>query len=121
MPYRMRCLGSRETTPDPNQAPSAEAATIEMRVTGATGTRLMKTNADSTDSIVWPTLSVPGISSSGTRRIARKIAVVVANDPMPSVSKNTVTKPVASSVPDGRIRRRPLRWPGAATPPRTRR
>ena len=57
----------------------------------------MKTNAESTDSIAWPTLSVPGISSSGTRRHARKIAVVVANDPMPSVSKNTVTKPVTSS------------------------
>jgi len=100
----------RELPPPPAgelalQAPSAEATTIEMRVTGTTGTRLMKTNADSTDSIVWPTLSVPGISSSGTRRIARKIAVVVANDPIPSVSKNTVTNPVASSAPDGWIRR----------------
>ena len=42
-----------------------------------------------------PTLSVPGICSSGTNFQARNIAVVVANDPMPSVSKKLVMKPIA--------------------------
>ena len=42
----------------------------------------------------WPTLSVPGICSSGTIFHARNIAVVVANEPMPSVSKKLVTNPI---------------------------
>ena len=46
---------------------------------------------------VWPTFSVPGISRSGTILKNLKIAVVGANDPMPSVSKKLVTKPVPSS------------------------
>src|SRR5262249_34704105 len=53
---------------------------------------------------VWPTCSVPGISFTGTRSNSLYTAVVVANDPIPSVSKNAVTKPmiVCSSV--GRTR-----------------
>ena len=46
---------------------------------------------------VWPTFSVPGISRSGTILKNLKIAVVGANEPMPSVSKKLVTNPVPSS------------------------
>jgi hypothetical protein len=42
---------------------------------------------------VCPTLSVPGITRSGTSFNQRKRAVVVANDPIPSVSKKFVTAP----------------------------
>ena len=45
--------------------------------------------------IAWPTLSVPGISRSSTMRINRNSAVVGAKEPMPSVSKKFVTKPMA--------------------------
>ena len=44
---------------------------------------------------VWPTFSVPGISLTGTMLRSLYAAVVVANEPMPSVSKNAVTKPIA--------------------------
>ncbi len=49
---------------------------------------------------VWPTFSVPGIRRSGTILKNLKIAVVGANEPMPSVSKKFVTKPVPSSSAD---------------------
>jgi len=42
----------------------------------------------------WPTLSVPGIFSSGTTRPSLYIEVVVANEPTPSMSKKSVTKPI---------------------------
>src|SRR5689334_18649769 len=51
---------------------------------------------------VMPTLSVPGISASSTRRNCRKRDVVVAKEPMPSVSKNAVMKPVAAVAAVGR-------------------
>ena len=43
----------------------------------------------------WPTLSVPGISFTGTMFAQLVGRVVVANEPMPSVSKKAVTKPMA--------------------------
>ncbi len=46
--------------------------------------------------IVCPTFRVPGMRRSGTILRRRKMAVVVANDPMPSVSKKLVTPPTAS-------------------------
>jgi hypothetical protein len=52
--------------------------------------------------IVCPTLSVPGISRSGTILKNLNAAVVGANEPMPSVSKKLVTKPVPSSSADSR-------------------
>src|SRR5436190_9583086 len=76
----------------------------------------MKMNAPRTAASVCPTLRVPGMRSSGTRRQARNRAVVVAKLPMPRVSKNVVTKPVAvwrqfgiqenSGTPDPRPRSR---------------
>ena len=51
---------------------------------------------------VWPTFSVPGIRRSGTILKNLKIAVVGANEPMPSVSKKFVTKPVPNSSDDSR-------------------
>src|SRR6478672_10038517 len=54
---------------------------------------------------VWPTLRVPGISSSLTRRRARNAAVVGANEPMPRVSKKLVMKPKSS---------RSIKWPPVA-------
>ena len=43
---------------------------------------VMKMKAAVTAGSVWPTLSVPGMMRSGTSRRRRKIAVVVANEPI---------------------------------------
>src|SRR5262245_42465623 len=51
-------------------------------------------NACTSVGIVCPMVSVPGIFSSGMARRARYSAVVVAYEPMPSVSKKLVTVPV---------------------------
>jgi hypothetical protein len=42
---------------------------------------------------VWPAFRVPGMMRSGTILEARNSAVVVANDPMPSVSRKFVIAP----------------------------
>jgi hypothetical protein len=65
---------------------------------------------------VWPTFSVPGIRSSRTRPLSLKIAVVDANDPMPSVSKKFVTNPITSSSGVGRGESSPV---APAARPRT--
>ena len=57
---------------------------------------VMKMNACATVGSVWPTFSVPGICSSRHQTSSsRNIDVVVANEPMPSVSKKLVTNPIA--------------------------
>ena len=61
-------------------------------------------NACTTVGSVWPALSVPGITRSGTIRSARKSAVVVANDPIPSVSKKLVTAPTPTCAGVGQPR-----------------
>jgi len=53
-------------------------------------------NACVTAANAWPPLSVPGMTSSGTSFHSLKAAVVGANEPMPSVSKKFVTKPIVS-------------------------
>jgi hypothetical protein len=80
------------------------------KVSEATGTRLMKMNADSTPARAYPTFSVPGMISSGTRRQVRKIVVVVAKFPIPRVSKKVVTKPVADVAADGAHGSAGLAW-----------
>ena len=59
-------------------------------------------NACASVPMVCPALRVPGIMASLTHLVARKIAVVVANDPMPRVSKNSVTMPVSRKPVVGR-------------------
>jgi hypothetical protein len=78
-----------------------------MSVSGSTVTAAMKISASASVGSAGPTLSVPGINSSGTRRKSLKIAVVGANPPIPRVSKKSVAKPSATSAP------RALRAPGA--------
>src|SRR5258708_11635024 len=53
-------------------------------------------NAWTTVGSVWPTFSVPGMIRSGTILKNRNDAVVVAKDPMPSVSKKLVIAPTPS-------------------------
>src|SRR4051812_1007199 len=53
---------------------------------------------------VWPTFSVPGISFTGTMLRSLKTGVVVANDPIPRVSRKAVTKPSAVCRAVGRSR-----------------
>src|SRR3954451_15584663 len=65
-------------------------------------------NACAIVGIVWPTFSVPGISFTGTRFRSLNIDVVVANDPIPRVSRNAVTKPISV-----------CRGVGRSRPPRT--
>ncbi len=59
-------------------------------------------NASAIVGIVCPTFNVPGISRSGTSLKNLNALVVGANEPMPSVSKKLVTKPVPSSSADSR-------------------
>ena len=94
--------GSRATIPAPNQAPSAAAAIMLTRVSGSTVTAAMKISASVRAGSAWPEFRVPGMFSSGTRLKILKIAVVGAKQPMPSVSKKLVTKPVTSSASGGR-------------------
>ena len=54
---------------------------------------------------VWPTLSVPGITRSSTDPKNFQIEVVVAKEPIPSVSKKLVTKPIAVPPAPGPRRR----------------
>ena len=73
----------------------------------------MKMKAWTIVGIAWPTFSVPGICSSGTSPFSLKIDVVGAKEPMPSVSKKFVTKPIASPSGPGRA--------ASASPPRAER
>ena len=72
------------------------AAIISTSVQTSTLTIAMKMSASTSVGAVWPTLSVPGMRSSRTSPVNLKIAVVGANEPMPSVSKKFVTNPIAS-------------------------
>ena len=56
----------------------------------------MKRTACTTVGKTWPVLSVPGICWSGTSFQNLNALVVVAYEPMPSVSKKLVTNPIAS-------------------------
>ncbi len=88
-----------------------DAPIIKISVRASTGTMRVKMNACAIVGSVWPTLSVPGMRSSGTIFQKRNSAVVGAYDPMPSVSKKFVTKPVATLAgvrrSPSRARRRP--------------
>ena len=68
----------------------------------STSTIAMKMKAWTIVGRAWPTLSVPGIFSSGTRPFSLKIDVVGAKEPMPSVSKKFVRKPMESWIVPGR-------------------
>src|SRR5919197_3692164 len=59
-------------------------------------------NAWTTVGSVWPELRVPGMMRSGTSFNHRKSAVVVANDPIPRVSKKFVTAPTPMCVAVGK-------------------
>ena len=62
----------------------------------------VKTKAWTIVGKVWPTLSVPGMIRSGTILRRRKMAVVVANDPIPNVSKKFVMAPRPIWKPSGK-------------------
>src|SRR5665213_3073593 len=53
--------------------------------------------ASETVGMACPTLRVPGMSSSSTMRPSTSTAVVVANEPMPRVSKKFAAAPSPSS------------------------
>ena len=74
----------------------------------------IKIAASTTVGRAWPTLSVPGIRSSGTKRSSLNNEVVVANEPMPSVSKKFVTKPIAMPIPAATGSGNAGRWRGIA-------
>ncbi len=94
--------GKRATTPAPSQAPAAALPTAVTNSRGSTRMAVTKINASASAEGVCPTLSVPGISSSGTIRVNLYIAVVGANEPIPKVSKKSVTNPMTSSSSVGR-------------------
>ena len=108
------CIARREslvTTPVPIQPPATHTAMSAVSCSGSTSTTPMNSAACVMTASESPTMMVPGISSSGTRRKRRKTAVVVASEPMPSVSKKLVTSPMT-------------RWSGvglASAPPAFRR
>ena len=74
---------------------------IENNVRVSTGIIATVTNASTTVGSVWPTLSVPGMIRSGTILNARKSAVVVAKEPMPSWSRKFVSQPTPIAPADG--------------------
>ena len=82
------------------------------RVAVSTSTTVMKIRAWTMVGIVCPTFSVPGICRSSTAFHARKSAVVVANDPIPRVSKKFVTNPIA-------VRNGVVAFPEPAVAPRS--
>src|SRR5437764_6959908 len=88
-------FGQCTTTPAPNHDPATAATIMRISVVESTGTIFGKMNAWAMVGSVWPTFKVPGMSLTGTRFLSLYAAVVVANDPMPSVSKNAVTNPRA--------------------------
>ena len=96
MPSCTALRGRPATMPAPSHAPAQAAAISKARVVKSTSTICVKMIAWVTVGTTWPTLSVPGINSSGTIFQARNIAVVGANEPMPSVSKKFVTAPMKS-------------------------
>ncbi len=104
MPIWIRRRGQRDTTPAPSQAPSVAAATIAASVVMSTSTTRMKMKASAKVGIMCPTFSVPGMFSSATACPSLYSDVVVANEPMPSVSKKFVTKPIAIWPGVGRAR-----------------
>src|SRR5437763_12513486 len=53
-------------------------------------------NACASVGTMWPTFKVPGMSASSTTCFNLYSDVVVANDPTPSVSKKSVSAPIAS-------------------------
>ena len=101
IPIWTRRRGQAATTPAPSQAPATEAAIMPMSVVMSTSTIAMKMKAWAIVGSAWPTFSVPGIFSSGTRRLSLNIDVVGAKEPMPSVSKKLVRKPIASRMTSG--------------------
>jgi hypothetical protein len=72
------------------------AATIERSVVASTVMMAMNAKASNATGIDEPTFNVPGISSSRTIRVIRKMAVVGAKLPIPRESKNSVTPPNSS-------------------------
>ena len=74
----------------------------------------MKIAASTTVGSACPTLSVPGMRSSGTKRKNLNSDVVVANDPIPSVSKKFVTNPIAIAIAAASGSGMTGRWRGSA-------
>ena len=83
---------------------SHAAAIIDTSVLISTSMLPVKRKACAIVGSVWPTLSVPGITRSSTELRNFQIEVVVANEPMPSVSKKLVTNPMSSSAIVGAAR-----------------
>ena len=98
--------GSRLTRPAPSQAPAVALATMQASSTGSTVTAVTNSTVSRKADAVCPTLSVPGISSSAGLPRNLNSAVVGANEPMPSVSRKSVTSPIAMSASPGRSRNR---------------
>ena len=94
IPICTKRRGHRETMPAPSHAPSTAAAIIEKSVRMSTGMSDVKMKACATVGSVWPALSVPGMTRSGTSFRNLNAAVLVANDPMPSASKKFVPAPI---------------------------
>ena len=98
IPSWIRRRGQPETTPAPSQAPAVAAPIMSVSVFASTSTAMMRMEmtASAKVGIMWPTLSVPGMFSSATTPPSLKSEVVGANDPIPSMSKKSVTIPIPS-------------------------
>ena len=92
-------FGRPLTIPAPNHAPITLAPIIATRVNDSTWITVMNSTPSRKVGSAWPTLSVPGISSSSTTEPSLSTVDVVANDPTPSVSRKSVTKPRPSRLP----------------------
>ena len=97
MPICICRRGQPATMPAPNHAPATAAPIMPNQ-----GRNLDGDDRDEDEGLgdrgqgVRRRSSVPGIGRSGTRPCNLKMVVVGAKEPIPSVSKKLVTKPIAS-------------------------
>ena len=96
--------GRRDTMPAPSHPPTSAVTIMRSRSMGSIWTAEMKINACTTTVSASPTSMVDGSRSSGTMRSALNVAVVVASDPMPSVSRKLTRKPISSCTGVGQSR-----------------
>ena len=75
-----------------------------MSSTGSMTITVTKMTASSPAAMLRPTFSVPGMVSSAILPWNLRTAVVGANEPIPSVSKNANTSPTGYSMSSGRLR-----------------
>jgi len=110
--------GSRLTSPAPSQAPAAALPTMQASSTGSTVTAVTEQHGLEKGGGVVPHVERARYQLvGGAHREILNSAVVGANEPMPSVSRKSVTTPIAI-VGEPRALAQPVVAPGGPDPSR---